>query len=265
MRKFLFSFLVIVLMATSAQSNTISDNLINDGDPHLAIQVLRFSACSNGPIKFIPLNEKFEEFVIVANHLDLECFEKMNLNFSKTKEKQVKKKYDSDVEFAWEKSKNGNLRYQISNILSPIYLSCGEKCRFSEEPLIKISENYYFISYRSDWGIEAELINEKIILFKANNVTHQLNLTFNIEHENLMMLPSGDIEFYQDYVLVLGQKSYLKNVGGAFWYDSKIDYKGNLLELLDKNNGACISRDKFYERIEKFLIANGKLKFCVSR
>ena len=41
------------------------------------------------------------------------------------------------------------------------------------------------------------------------------------------MFPNGSLKFYKDYVLALGQKSYFKG-GGAFWYDSHIDYNQKL-------------------------------------
>ena len=94
-----------------------------------------------------------------------------------------------------EKIKSANYTYEITKTISPFYQACGETCKFMNEDLIKIYDNYYFLSYPSDLGINAEMINENIILFKAQMVTHTRNLILNIKHETLSMLPNGDIEF----------------------------------------------------------------------
>lgn len=239
-----------------------NDKIFDDKYPFSNTQVLRFLSCSNGKIKLVPFNKKFSEFVVVSNSLDLKCFKNLNKKISKKNELKLDKKFNNQFDFSWKLSLKDGFKYQIANIYSPVYLKCGESCDFINESLIKISENYYFLSYGSDRGIKAELIFENIILFKVGMSTHVRNLIFNIETENLKMFPNGSLKFYKDYVLSMGQKSYFKG-GGAFWYDSHIDYNGNLIKLLERKNGDCVSRDRFHEKIKSYLIANEKIDLCI--
>ncbi len=232
------------------------------------MQVLRFSACSNGNVKVIPISEGFEGFAIITNQLDESCFNKVSDQFEKNRKigsrNSFQADYASSINFNWKKTKNTNYAYEITKTKSPFYQACGEKCKFMNEDLIKIYDNYYFLIYPSDFGIDAEMINDNIILFKAQMFSHTRNLILNIKQETLSMLPNGDFEFEKNSILVKGQKSYLKG-GGAFWYDSKRNIDGDLIEFVDVKSGVCIPKDKFYEQIEKLLNKAGKDELCVIR
>lgn len=230
--------------------------------------MLRFLGCSRGNVNVIPVSEKFEGFAIVTSQLDESCFKKVSDNFEKNIKKSSSNSFHIDdissLNFNWKKIKSTNYTYEITKTISPLYRACGETCRFMNEDLIKIYDNYYFLSYPSDLGINAEMVSENIILFKAQMVTHTRNLILNIKHETLSMLPNGDIEFENNSILVKGQKSYLKG-GGAFWYNSKRNNDGDLIEFVDVKSGVCIPKNKFYEQIEKLLNKAGKDELCVIR
>lgn len=48
-----------------------------------------------------------------------------------------------------------------------------------------------------------------------------------------LRIATGGYELYEDYYLAFGSKSYETNEGGAIWFDSKRNYKNEIIELLD--------------------------------
>ena len=74
-------------------------------------------------------------------------------------------------------------------------------------------------------------------------------------------LPNGKIEFKKDHILVKGQKSYFEG-GGAFWFDSKRNYSGEIIELISKDN-TCEDITMFHESIQKAMKKQRLQKFCV--
>jgi len=74
----------------------------------------------------------------------------------------------------------------------------------------------------------------------------------------------GELWFFSDSVIVRGQKGYLKE-GGAFWYDSKLDYSGTFIEHIDTKDGTCLEKERLYSALENELISANKMQLCVLR
>ena len=75
-------------------------------------------------------------------------------------------------------------------------------------------------------------------------------------------LPDGGLKFKKDHILVKGQKSYFDG-GGAFWFDSKINYAGERIELINSGN-TCKDITGFYEGLQKAMKKQGLQDFCVT-
>jgi hypothetical protein len=255
---------------TGVTDNEIRKKFFEDKYPYIRMQFYRFSACSKGAVK-IPINEELKEFAIVSTELNYECLGEVSRQISHHLGDEMRKmwgddappSYPSNLKIEWKKVQRKDISYEVASIPSPFNLSCGERCRYANEDLVKIKNKYYFLSYSSDSGINSNVINKDLILFKVIMSTHRRNLILNRTLGKLGYFPNGDLEFLEYAVIVRWQKSYLKNVGGAFWYDSKRDYSGNIIEFLDVRDGKCIDRKDFYEEMEKKLIASGKTQLCV--
>ena len=248
--------------------NQIRKQFSEDKYPYIRMQFYRFTACSKDAVK-IPLNEESNEFVIVSTELSYECLGDISRQISKhlgdetrTRWKnQAPPKYQFNLKAQW-KTSRWNTQYQIVSIPSPFNLGCGERCRYLNEDLVRIKNKYYFLIYDSDSGINASVINKDLILFKAFMTTHQRNLILNRTLGKLSYFPDGDLEFLMSAVIVRFQKSYFPG-GGAFWYDSKIDYSGNVIKYLDHVDGKCFDSNKFHKNLKKKLTAMGKTQLCV--
>jgi hypothetical protein len=92
--------------------------------------------------------------------------------------------------------------------------------------------------------------------------THRRNYFFDINTKLFTSLPNGELEFKKDHILVKGQKSYFEG-GGAFWFDSKRNYSGEIIELISKDN-TCKDITMFHESIQKAMKKQGLQEFCVT-
>ena len=261
---YLLVSILMSLVSTHAFANSSTKNLTRDKYPFANSQILRFVGCSKGKVSIIPVRNENGEFLIISNRLDEECFETISGETAKRLPGETTEQYNAKMKFEWKKSRNGDQNYRSAQIHSPFHLACSEKCKYMEESILAIADNYYFLSYPSDWGITAELINKNAIWFGVQMATHQRNFTFQINEELLVHLPNGETEFYDDYILVKRQKSYFEG-GGAFWFDSKRDYSGNIIEYIDRSDGTCVSSSRFHENMKNSLIGIGKKEFCVLR
>ena len=272
-----FSRLPLIFLCASGQSlaNQLREDIFEQNFPYPYSQIVRFIPCSHGSIEIIPLSNQFEEFIIVVRELDEKCFGEVNREFANRMFENIDNRkqqnslepssYVFDLKFETKDAEQAKFPYEISKILSPFRLMCGEICAYATEQLIKIGKNYYFLSYPSDFGIDAKMITADLMLFEIQMFTHKRNIVFDMAVGQLEHLPNGDLEFFENAIIVRGQKSYLKDFGGSFWYDSKRNFKGEITEFLDVNGGACIDRRMFHEELENKLIAAGKTELCVSR
>ena len=94
--------------------------------------------------------------------------------------------------------------------------------------------------------------------------THAFTIGYNPNSQKLSRLPNGELEFQRDKILVEGQKSFLKNSGGAVWFNSHLDYNGKFMSYVDVKQGKCISRSKFADAMQKRMRDSGKVKLCVN-
>lgn len=254
--------------------NSFNEELLERKYPYSYLQLGRFISCSKGNVAITPLNDTFEEFAVIASKLDEKCFGEVNkriaIYLSEQVENREKEKslqpslFDFNLLFEWKDSEQTKFSYEISNVLSPFQLSCGEECRYATEQLIKVGKDYYFLSYGSDHGINAKMITNEVVLFEVNMSTHKRIVVFNRVSREIGQFPNGDLEFFDKSVIVRGQKSYFKNVGGAFWYNTRRNFKGEILEFLDVDSGTCIPRGEFYKELENKLIVANKTQLCVS-
>ena len=114
----------------------------------------------------------------------------------------------------------------------------------------------------NDGGVESEFINKDTILIKNLMTTHVRNYIFDINTKLFTSLPDGGLKFKKDHILVYWQKSYFEEVGGAFWFDSKINYAGERIELINSGN-TCEDITRFQEWLQKAMKKQGLQEFCV--
>ncbi len=276
----LFVFMTLFISHESSASqpaeqflSQLSEQFSRQRYPFPDFQVARFASCSEGPVDIVPLRDDSEEFVLVSNNLNQKCFRKISRELAEFLFENTDNRkedafldpilYEFGLEFERKNSQHTNFPHEIVNTLSPLELSCSEKCRYSNQQLVKIAETYYFLLYSSDYGIEARMITDDLILFQIHMATHTRNVTFNRALSKPVQFPDGDLEFLPDSVIVRRKKSYFKDVGGAFWYDMRVNFNGEIIEYLDVEDGLCVDRNKFYESTENRLIAAGKDQLCV--
>ena len=101
------------------------------------------------------------------------------------------------------------------------------------------------------------------ILFKINMGTHTRNIFYSIKNMKLINFPNGSLEVTNDGVIVSGQKSYLPGPGGAFWFNSKRDFAGKIIEFIDEKDGTCLSAEKFHPELRSALNKVRKESLCV--
>ena len=87
-------------------------------------------------------------------------------------------------------------------------------------------------------------------------------------------LTNGDVDVPDDgkfVFLVKGRKSYLNNLGGAFWFDALIDRDGHILDIVTprEKQGAgfieCMSREELIRRSSLDLSRVSSREICVER
>ncbi len=93
--------------------------------------------------------------------------------------------------------------------------------------------------------------------------THVRNYIFDINTKLFTSLPDGGLKFKKDHILVKGQKSYFEG-GGAFWFESKRTYSGEIIELISEGN-TCEDITRFQEWLQKAMKKQGLQEFCVTR
>lgn len=255
-----------------AQETELRKGLFDEKYQYTKMQIFRFSSCSADKLKIIPINNEVDQFAISGKNLDAECLKDINKkiakelyeieSFRKEQPSLTPKLNNFEITFNNIEQKQVAPSFQILEILSPFNLKCGETCEYATDKIIKMGDNYYFLIYPNDFGINAKVISNELILFEAYMFTHKRNVVLNINLGEVIEFPDGNLEFLADGVLVYNQKSYFKN-GGAFWYDSKIDYKGELIELIDAKYGECLNSDDFNDHIKTILNNAEKSALCV--
>jgi hypothetical protein len=191
------------------------------------------------------------------NRLDI--FESTNLNLD-CLEKKFEQHLDETIIRKQDTVSNG-ITFEMVEIASLFSEQCGERCRPSSEIILIHKGRYWFMRGSNDKGVESKFINKNTILIKNLMTTHVRNYIFDINTKLFTSLPDGGLEFKKDHILVKGQKSYFEG-GGAFWFDSKINYAGERIELINSGN-TCEDIIRFYESIQKTMKKQKLKEFCV--
>jgi hypothetical protein len=192
---------------------------------------------------------------------ELDIFESTNLNLD-CLEKKFEQHLDETIIRKQDTVSNG-ITFKMIEIASLFSEQCGERCRPSSEIILIHKGRYWFMRGSNDKGVESKFINKDTILIRNLMTTHVRNYIFDINTKLFTSLPDGGLEFKKDHILVYGQKSYFDG-GGAFWFDSKINYAGERIELINSGN-TCEDITRFYESIQKTMKKQGLQEFCVTR
>jgi len=192
------------------------------------------------------------------NRLDI--FESTKLNLD-CLEKKFEQHLDETIIRKQETVSNG-ITFEMVEIASLFSERCGERCRPSSEIILIYKGRYWFMRGSNDKGVESKFINKDTILIRNLMTTHVRNYIFDINTKLFTSLPNGGLEFKKDHILVNGQKSYFEG-GGAFWFESKRNYSGEIIELISEGN-TCEDIMMFHESIQKAMKKQGLQEFCVT-
>jgi len=269
-----FIFWISIFLVFHVEANELTNHLFEEKYPYPEKEMLSFVSCSKGPVKFVPMSEGSGEFVVISNGLNESCFASVRRRMAeqlylKDVERSVSSElnpddYDFGLQFSEATSSLNQLTYEVSTLVSPFQINCFEACRYIEEQIIRVSNTYYFLHSPSDYGVDATMINKDMLLFKAENATSTGNISFHIPTDKIQSLPGGELEFLADGIIVRGRKHYFEE-GGAFWYDSKVTYAGEVVELYDVSSGTCFNVDKFDLDFRRELKSVGRNQLCVDR
>ena len=136
------------------------------------------------------------------------------------------------------------------DILSLFSEQGGEVGSPSEENIIIQNDTYYYI-LGDRLRVETKILKENIFHITIDGSHYDLNYLFDSEKKILVGLGDGNIVFEEDGIVKYWVKSYLAD--GAFWYNVKIDYQGNYVELLNmEEHAGCYPYEEFVGLSEEF-------------
>ena len=211
--------------------------------------------CSTSNVEHYILKDDYSP----AGRHRLDIFESTNLNLD-CLEKKFEQHLDETIIRKQDTVSNG-VTFEMVEIASLFSEQCGERCGPSSEIILIHKERYWFMRGSNDRGVESKFINKDTILVRNLMSTHRRNYFFDINTKLFTELPNGELEFKKDHILVKGQKSYFEG-GGAFWFDSKRNYSGEIIELISKDN-TCKDITMFHDSIQKAMKKQGLQEFCV--
>lgn len=103
--------------------------------------------------------------------------------------------------------------------------------------------------------------NDNFYLVVINHSTHDRNYIYNVKNEKLYPIGDGRVEFKDNAIYRYWAKSYFDNVGGAFWYNIKVNYSGEYIELVNMEKDAkCYGISKFKHMPSEFISTFKKQK-----
>jgi len=191
---------------------------------------------------------------------ELDIFESTNLNLD-CLEKKFEQHLDEAIIRKQDTVSNG-ITFEMIEIASLFSERCGERCRPSSEIILIYKGRYWFMRGSNDKGVESKFINKDTILIRNLMTTHVRNYIFDINTKLFTSLPNGGLEFKKDHILVNGQKSYFEG-GGAFWFESKRNYSGEIIELISEGN-TCEDITRLHVTIQKAMKKQKLKEFCVT-
>ena len=157
---------------------------------------------------------------------------------------------------------SNGITFDMIVITSLFSQQCGERCKFSNEVILIHKGQYWYIRGHNDRGVESKFINKDTILIRNLMTTHVRNYIFDINTKLFTSLTDGGLKFKKDHILVKGQKSYFEG-GGAFWFESKRNYSGEIIELISEGN-TCEDITRFQEWLQKAMKKQKLKEFCVT-
>ena len=242
-----------------------------------AIYASYLDGCSGSNTKYYSLVDKVPDYVDSwnADIRSVEIFEstKLDINCLEKKFEHHLKNYPvesfgssgsvpfDEIIIRKQDTMSNGITFDMIVITSLFSQQCGERCKFSNEVILIYKEKYWYIRGSNDRGVESKFINKDTILVRNLMSTHRRNYFFDINTKLFTELPDGGLEFKKDHILVKGQKSYFEG-GGAFWFDSKINYAGERIELINSGN-TCEDIIRFQEWLQKAMKKQGLQEFCV--
>ncbi len=212
--------------------------------------------CSSSNVEHYILKDDYSP----ADRNRLDVFESTKLNLD-CLEKKFEQHLDETIIRKQDTVSNG-VTFEMVEIASLFSEQCGETCRPSSEVILIYKEQYWLVRGSNDKGVESKFINKDTILIRNLMTTHRRNYFFDINTKLFTSLPNGGLEFKKDHMLVNGQKSYFEG-GGAFWFNSKRNYSGEIIELISEGN-TCEDIMMFHESIQKAMKKQGLQEFCVT-
>ena len=244
-----------------------------------AIYASYLDGCSGSNTKYYSLVDKVPDYVDSwnADTRSVEIFEstKLDINCLEKKFEHHLKNYPveslgssgsvpfDEIIVRKQDTVSNGITFDMLVITSLFSQQCGERCKFSNEVILIHEGKYWYMRGSNDRGVESKFINKDTILIRNLMTTHRRNYFFDINTKLFTSLPNGGLEFKKDHILVKGQKSYFEG-GGAFWFDSKRNYSGEIIELISEGN-TCEDITRFYESIQKAMKKQGLQEFCVTR
>ena len=186
----------------------------------------------------------------------LDIFESTNLNLDCLKNK-FEQHLDETI-IRKQDTVNNGITFEMVEIASLFSEQCGERCRPSSEIILIHKGRYWYMRGSNDRGVESKFINKDTILVRNLMSTYRRNYFFDINTKLFTELPDGGLEFKKDHILVKGQKSYFEG-GGAFWVDSKINYAGERIELINSGS-TCEDMIRFHEWLQKLQLKISRSK-----
>jgi len=170
-----------------------------------------------------------------------------------------------------------NFNNSIPKIKSLENIICVEGCKLIDDYIYFYKNNYlYFYNNTHSYGYDINILernNNKIV--KSNkwdlnnphsilisqstgtytdNTLVEFDKIINADNNivNGLSLMDGKLEFYNNYYITKGKKSYLSTGGGAFWFDAIFNYKNEYIELLNTGSD-CYKVDEFIKGYDKDL------------
>jgi hypothetical protein len=188
-------------------------------------------------------NYIYNTIVHTGSNLDLKCLEK-KLSFHS----KVKPKILSTNEIT---AKHDNSSVTLMEIKSVVDICSGESNPFCKHNLI--IDNDKFIYVRTSDQAETSLLKENTYHIVNRTSTYRSNYIYYADKNKLLDLgQGGTLEFEEDTIIKYGVKSYWDG-GGAFWFNLKIDYEGNYIELInEEDSDKCYPFEKFNHKNEEF-------------
>ena len=242
-----------------------------------AIYASYLDSCSGSNTKYYSLVEKAPDYADSwnADTRSVEIFEstKLDINCLEKKFEHHQKNYPveswsggsvpfDEIIIRKQDTMSNVITFDMIVITSLFSQQCGERCKFSNEVILIHEGKYWYMRGSNDRGVESKFINKDTILIRNLMTTHRRNYFFDINTKLFTSLPNGGLEFKKDHILVTGQKSYFEG-GGAFWFDSKRNYSGEIIELISEGN-TCEDITRLHVTIQKAMKKQKLKEFCVT-